>query len=75
MTKCDTDKGRGVNPKSDVTTSKKYRFYNRIIMTSKVVVTPLHLLFGVAFHVDNNVSAKNRGRGERDDGVRYLSIS
>ena len=52
VTKC--DKG-GVKPKSDVTTSKKYRFNNCIIMTLKVVITPLHLLFNVAFRVDNKV--------------------
>ena len=51
MTKC----GKvwmGVKPKSDVTTSKKYRFNNRIRMTLKVVIAPLHLLFNVAFHGD-----------------------
>ena len=41
--------------KSDVTTSKKYRFNNRIKMTLKVVITPLHLLFNVAFCVDYKV--------------------
>ena len=47
--------GRGVKPKSDVTTSKKYRFNNYIRMTLKVVITPLHLLFNIAFHVNNKV--------------------
>ena len=43
VTKC--DKGGRVKPKSDVTTSKKYRFNNCIRMTLKVLITPLHLLF------------------------------
>ena len=37
MTKC--DKGEGVMPKSDLSTSKKYRFNNRIRMALKVVIT------------------------------------
>ena len=52
VTKC--DKG-GVKLKRDVTTSKKDRFNNRIRMNLKVVITPLHLLFNVAFHVNNKV--------------------
>ena len=56
MTKC--DKGEGVKPKSDATTSKKFRFNNRIRMTLKFVITPFHLLFNVAFHVDNKVSVE-----------------
>ena len=47
--------GRGVKPNGDVTTSKKYCFNNCIKMTLKVVVTPLYLLFNVAFRVDNKV--------------------
>ena len=43
------NRGRGVKPKSDVTTSKKDRFNNRIRMNSKVVKTPLYLLFNVAY--------------------------
>ena len=54
VTKCDKG-GRGVKQKSDVTTSKKYRFNNYIRMTLKVVITPPHLLFNVAFHVNNKV--------------------
>ena len=46
-------RGEGVKPKSDVTTSKKCCFNNRIRMTLKVVVTPLYLLFNVAFRADN----------------------
>ena len=53
VTKC--DKGRKVKPKSDVTTSKKYRFNNRIRMNLKVVISPLHLLFSIAFHVDKKI--------------------
>ena len=45
--------GRGFKPKSDVTTSKQYRFNNRIRMTLKILITPLHLLFDVGFHLDN----------------------
>ena len=37
--------GRGVKPNSDVTTSKKCCFNNRIRMTLRVVVAPLYLLF------------------------------
>ena len=41
------------------TTSKKYRFNNRIRITLKVVITPFHLPFNVAFHVDNKVWVEN----------------
>ena len=50
-----SDKGEGVKSKSDVTTFKKYCLNSRIRMILKVVVTPLYLLFNVAFHVDNKV--------------------
>ena len=50
---------RVVKPKSDITTSKKYRFNSRIKITLKVVITPLHLLFYVAFHVDNKFCVEN----------------
>ena len=53
MTKC--EKREGVKQKSNVTTSKKYRFNNRIRMTVKVVITPPHLLVNEAFYVDNKV--------------------
>ena len=46
-------RGKAYEPKSDVTPSKKYFFYNFIIMTLKVVIAPSHLLFNVAFHVGN----------------------
>ena len=46
-------------PSSDVTTSEKYYFNNRIRMTLKVVVTPIYLFFNVAFHVDNKISVEN----------------
>ena len=59
VTNC--DKGEGVKPKSDVTTSKKYRFNNRIRMTLRVVIAPLHLLFNVAFHADNKKFASKVG--------------
>ena len=59
VTKCDKG-GRGVKPKSDVTTSKKYRFNNYIRMTLKVVITPLHPLFNVALHVNNKVWLENK---------------
>ena len=59
VTNC--DKGEAVKPKSDVTTSKKYRFNNRIRMTLRVVIAPLHLLFNVAFHADNKKFASKVG--------------
>ena len=46
---------RGVKPKTDVTTSKKYLFNIRIRVTLKVVIRPLPLLFNLAFHIDNKV--------------------
>ena len=50
---------RKVKPKSDVTTSKKYRFNNRLGMTLKVVITPLYLLYNVVFYVDNTFCVEN----------------
>ena len=50
---------RVVKPKSDITTSKKYRFNSRIKITLKVVITPLHLLFYVAFNVDDRICMEN----------------
>ena len=50
---------RGVKPKTDVTTSKKYLFNIRIRVTLKVVIRPLPLLFNLAFHVDNKVWVEN----------------
>ena len=47
-------KGEWVKPKSDVT-NKKYNFNNRIRMTFEIIITPLHLLTNLVFHVDNTV--------------------
>ena len=52
-------RGEGLKKKSDVTTSKKYRFNNRIRMNLKVVITPLYLLNNVVFHVDNKFCVEN----------------
>ena len=38
---------------SDATPTKKYCFANHIRMTLDVVLTPLHPLFNVPFHVDD----------------------
>ena len=52
MTKCDIG-GGGMNQRVMLLFQKKYCFNNRIRMTLKVIITPLYLLFNVAFHVDN----------------------
>ena len=52
--------GRGMSQRKNVTPSKKYCFNNRIRMTLKVVIIPLHLLLNVALHVDKEFWVENR---------------
>ena len=62
MTKKMTKRGirwRRYEPKSDVTPSKKDCYYNRIRMILRFVITLLHLLFDVVFHVDDNFLLEN----------------
>ena len=57
--KQNSDKGEGVQDKQGCHHLEKYRFNNRIRMTLKVAITPLHLLFKVFFHVYNKNSSRN----------------
>ena len=38
---------------------KKYCFNNRISMTLKIIITPLHSLFNAAFHVNDKFCVEN----------------
>ena len=51
--------GWGYEQKSDVTPLKKHCFNSHIRMNLKVVITPLHLVFSVALHIDNKFYAEN----------------
>ena len=53
VTKCDKG-GRGSSQRL-MSPLQKISFQNRIRMPLKIVITPLHLLFNIAVHVENKV--------------------
>ena len=66
--------GKGYEPKSDVTPLKIYCFNNRIRVTLKVVITPLQLLFDVAFNVDNRFCVANTHIGIWHQGPNHFQV-